>query len=88
MSVSFSVRVGDRAKTVELEPGHAYRVRVAKASGEDDFTVSAELIATPDIIQTGTCSLHREPLYDGSDMCSDCWDEYDSLLYSEPDDGQ
>lgn len=78
---SLTLFVGDHSRTVEVTPGEAYRATVSKMG--QDFTVTLDHVAATPMIETGSCVAHREPLYDGSDMCSLCWDEWDAYMMGE-----
>lgn len=72
------VRIGDHVEKVQLEPNQTYRI-MAERDGEA-FVVTCEPTPAPVIVETGCCVVHRKPLYDGSDTCVECWDEYDAYL--------
>lgn len=81
--IDLTIRIGDHEELVRLEPNQVYRIK--SVSNGQEFTTTVSSGSPPTPTETGICVAHREPLYDGSDMCPSCWDEFDAYLESEDD---
>ncbi len=68
-----------------VTPNQAYHLTILKQPGSLDVSVSLLAVPSSVPLETGTCVVHRQPLYDGAESCLDCWDDYEAYMSSSLD---